>query len=162
MSVLRVRFLTPMDSGSGRQGMTPVGFPHSEILGSKFVSNSPRLIAADHVLHRLLAPRHSPFALTKLDQNRLDEVAEATSSNPRAFRALSDTPFARRRSDVSVIGACMKPSISCPNSASLANKESIRFSEIRHAVSWTRPTLLFRSPRFAPFGASGRSQIART
>ena len=57
--------------------MTPVGFPHSEIPGSKLVSSSPRLIAADHVLHRLLAPRHLPFALTKLDQNRLNTDAEA-------------------------------------------------------------------------------------
>jgi hypothetical protein len=29
------------------------GFPHSEITGSKFVRNSPELIAAYHVLHRL-------------------------------------------------------------------------------------------------------------
>src|SRR4051794_41885832 len=31
------------------------GFPHSEILGSKLVRSSPRLIAAYHVLHRLSA-----------------------------------------------------------------------------------------------------------
>ena len=39
------------------------GFPHSEILGSKPVSGSPRLIAAVHVLHRLPSPRHPPCAL---------------------------------------------------------------------------------------------------
>ena len=43
------------------------GFPHSEILGSKLVRSSPRLIAAYHVLHRLSAPRHPPDALTTLD-----------------------------------------------------------------------------------------------
>ena len=42
------------------------GFPHSEILGSKFMCNSPRLIAACHVLLRLLMPRHSPCALISL------------------------------------------------------------------------------------------------
>lgn len=42
------------------------GFPHSEILGSKPVCGSPRLIAACHVLHRQLAPRHSPHALSSL------------------------------------------------------------------------------------------------
>ncbi|CAN0579294.1 unnamed protein product, partial [Laminaria digitata] len=42
------------------------GFPHSEILGSKLVRNSPRLIAAYHVLHRLLPPRHPPDALKTL------------------------------------------------------------------------------------------------
>src|ERR671913_756444 len=47
--------------------MVEGGFPHSEILGSKLVRSSPRLIAAYHVLHRLSAPRHPPDALTTLD-----------------------------------------------------------------------------------------------
>src|SRR5438876_2989054 len=46
--------------------MTPVGFPHSDIPGSKPVCGSPKLIAAYHVLHRLLAPRHPPYALSSL------------------------------------------------------------------------------------------------
>src|SRR3954464_15321462 len=45
------------------------GFPHSEILGSKLVRSSPRLIAAYHVLHRLSAPRHPPNALVTLDHS---------------------------------------------------------------------------------------------
>ena len=47
-------------------GMSQSGFPHSEIPGSKPACGSPRLIAACHVLHRLLAPRHSPYALSSL------------------------------------------------------------------------------------------------
>ena len=43
------------------------GLPHSEISGSTFARNSPELIAACYVLHRLLAPRHPPNALTALD-----------------------------------------------------------------------------------------------
>jgi hypothetical protein len=39
------------------------GFPHSEIPGSTVARTSPGLIAACHVLHRLLAPRHPPDAL---------------------------------------------------------------------------------------------------
>ena len=42
------------------------GFPHSEISGSKPICGSPKLIAACHVLHRLLMPRHSPCALISL------------------------------------------------------------------------------------------------
>ena len=42
------------------------GFPHSEISGSKPMCGSPKLIAACHVLHRLLMPRHSPCALISL------------------------------------------------------------------------------------------------
>ena len=41
-------------------------FPHSEISGSKAVCASPKLIAAYHVFHRLLVPRHSPCALSCL------------------------------------------------------------------------------------------------
>ena len=39
------------------------GFSHSEISGSKPIHSSPELIAVYYVLHRLLAPRHSPNAL---------------------------------------------------------------------------------------------------
>ncbi len=42
------------------------GFPHSDIPGSKPAYGSPRLIAACHVLRRLLAPRHPPHALSSL------------------------------------------------------------------------------------------------
>ncbi len=51
---------------AGYSGITQSGFPHSEIPGSKPACGSPRLIAACHVLHRLLAPRHSPYALSSL------------------------------------------------------------------------------------------------
>jgi hypothetical protein len=47
-------------------GITRRGFPHSEIPGSKLICSSPRLIAAYRVLHRLPAPRHSPYALSSL------------------------------------------------------------------------------------------------
>src|SRR5688572_25299757 len=46
--------------------MKRVGLPHSEIPGSKVVCTSPRLIAACHVLRRLLEPRHPPCALCSL------------------------------------------------------------------------------------------------
>ena len=48
-------------------GSSPWGFPHSEICGSKLICSSPQLIAACHVLHRLLMPRHSPYALVRLN-----------------------------------------------------------------------------------------------
>ena len=42
------------------------GFPHSEISGSMLICSSPKLIAACHVFHRLLMPRHSPCTLYSL------------------------------------------------------------------------------------------------
>ena len=47
-------------------GITRRGFPHSDTPGSKLVCSSPRLIAAYHVLRRLLVPRHPPCALSSL------------------------------------------------------------------------------------------------
>ena len=44
----------------------PCEFPHSEIFGSQAMCAYPKLIAAYHVLHRLLMPRHSPCALCSL------------------------------------------------------------------------------------------------
>jgi hypothetical protein len=49
---------------AGSCGLIRTAFPHSEISGSKVVCTSPELIAADHVLHRLSAPRHPPLTLT--------------------------------------------------------------------------------------------------
>ena len=43
-----------------------IGFPHSDIHGSKLVVSLPWLFADYYVLHRLLLPRHSPYALTNL------------------------------------------------------------------------------------------------
>ena len=51
------------------------GFPHSEIRGSTIARISPQLIAACHVLHRLLAPRHPPNALIALIMNHTNPHA---------------------------------------------------------------------------------------
>ena len=54
---------------SSLSGDLTVGFPHSEILGSKLIRSSPRLIAAYYVLHRLHTPRHPLDALKTLDRS---------------------------------------------------------------------------------------------
>ncbi len=62
-------------------GVHPAGFPHSEIPGSKPACGSPRLIAACHVLHRLLAPRHPPYALSSLIIKLTQYVVSQGASN---------------------------------------------------------------------------------
>ena len=42
------------------------GFPHSDISGSLDICSSPKLFAAYHVFHRLLVPRHPPYALISI------------------------------------------------------------------------------------------------
>ena len=58
-------------------GFTRARLPHSEIFGSKRVCRSPKLIAAYHVLHRQLMPRHSPCALSNLTKAHLAALLPA-------------------------------------------------------------------------------------
>ena len=67
------------------------GFPHSEISGSTVICTSPKLIAAYHVLFRLLMPRHSPcalFSLTYFPVPRKGLALVLMSSNYAGFRVL--------------------------------------------------------------------------
>ena len=54
------------------------GLPHSEIPGSMDICSFPWLIAAYHVLRRLLMPRHSPCALYSLT-NRKRSISRSFS-----------------------------------------------------------------------------------
>ena len=58
-----------------------IGLPHSEICGSIRICQSPQLIAAYHVLHRLPEPRHPPCALNHfLFADRIcDDIAQRLS-----------------------------------------------------------------------------------
>jgi hypothetical protein len=69
----------------GYGGMTRRGLPHSEIPGSKLVCSSPRLFAAYCVLHRLLAPRHSPCALSSLTIGIETDALCPAMNRPRQF-----------------------------------------------------------------------------
>src|SRR5438093_1163712 len=66
----------PMDSDASDQ-IALAGFPHSEISGSPFASNSPELFAGNRVLLRPLAPRHPPCALGSLTYPSTQLIAEA-------------------------------------------------------------------------------------
>ncbi len=82
------------------------GLPHSEIHGSKSVRNSPWLIAAYDVLHRLSAPRHPPNALTTLDRShcRYPPARQRTDrlKRPAFFEVMPD----RRRLNTANLATC--------------------------------------------------------
>jgi hypothetical protein len=59
--------------------ITGTGLPHSEICGYLVISTYPQLIAGSHVLHRLLVPRHPPYALSNLTENFYSQIVCALS-----------------------------------------------------------------------------------
>ena len=69
------------------------GFPHSEISGSLDICSSPKLIAAYHVFHRLLVPRHPPCALSCLASS--DTIA--LISDGLLFLGFSTCPLLSQR-----------------------------------------------------------------
>src|SRR5947207_15683847 len=73
----------------------PRGFPHSEIPGSMPACGSPRLIAACHVLHRLLLPRHPPCALSSLTIKFTRHTAASLPSNLPSLSSLPRHRFSK-------------------------------------------------------------------
>src|SRR3954453_3241299 len=55
-----------MNSGCGNTLSKVLGFPIRKSPDQSLVADSPRHIAGSHVLHRLLMPRHPPYALKNL------------------------------------------------------------------------------------------------
>ncbi len=66
VSVPQLASSCPMDSGRGTRALPRVSFLIRRSPDHRSVSTSPGLIAAAHVLRRLLAPRHPPCALSLL------------------------------------------------------------------------------------------------
>eukprot|EP00829_Urostomides_striatus_P009995 TRINITY_DN2261_c0_g1_i7.p2 TRINITY_DN2261_c0_g1~~TRINITY_DN2261_c0_g1_i7.p2 ORF type:complete len:136 (-),score=4.37 TRINITY_DN2261_c0_g1_i7:12-419(-) len=63
--------------------ITRDGFAHSDTPGSMTITVSPRLFAGHRVLHRLLVPRHPPYALRILPPHVLCVCLLYTSPSPR-------------------------------------------------------------------------------
>lgn len=75
------------------QDLLAEGFPHSDIRGSTIARISPRLFAACHVLHRLLAPRHPPNALLSLHIHTTAR-AQGQNTTPRYYLSRAAAPAA--------------------------------------------------------------------
>jgi hypothetical protein len=79
--------------------MSLEGLPHSGIFGSKPVCGSPKLFAAYHALHRLLAPRHSPYALSSLTIRTLDTEARRLRTPGSRLQAMTGPELRNPRSE---------------------------------------------------------------
>ena len=113
---------------SGRySGMSQSGFPHSEIPGSKPACGSPRLIAACHVLHRLLAPRHSPYALSSLTKCSLHLTLFCPTRRPDDLRICG-----QKTTDCRIF-SCQKTFPSCLR---ISAKTLVENTGIEPVTSW--------------------------
>ena len=65
--------LKPMYSATDVSSLHETGFPIQKSPDQSLFSSSPKLIAAYHVFHRLLTPRHPPFALNSLATKHLTQ-----------------------------------------------------------------------------------------
>src|SRR5438270_628875 len=83
------------DSGRGTRALPRVGFPIRTSRDQRLVSTSSGLIAAAHVLHRLLAPRHPPCALVLLIRKNTHDAAMEFSRCTRAHPPREEPPEGR-------------------------------------------------------------------
>ncbi len=70
-------------SARGDRALPLPGFPIRKSADQSLVDGSPRLIAATHVLHRHLAPRHPPLALHSLEIFKMLVLAMQFSRSAR-------------------------------------------------------------------------------
>jgi hypothetical protein len=129
--------------------MTRRGFPHSDIPGSKLVCSSPRLFAAYRVLHRLLAPRHSPCALSSLTIG----IQELTIGRFFALKRTRQSLFLNPHLEHTAVFVDRKN----------YRLQDIQLSKIIRGASLRRTPQLVRSrgPLWTPLRSRGRLAFAR-
>src|ERR1700722_15753361 len=77
---------TPMYSAAGDTTSLVPGFPIRTSSDQRSVDSSPRHIAASHVLHRLLMPRHPPCALKHLQHKKTTRTKPADKNQQILLR----------------------------------------------------------------------------
>src|ERR1700754_4173146 len=73
------------------------GYPIRTPWDHSSVDSSPRPIAASHVLHRLLVPRHPPFALDNLTTKMLASTVQFSTNKQPTTLDPTPQPDAQRR-----------------------------------------------------------------
>src|SRR5437763_16804913 len=135
-----------MCSGMGDTTQLVPGFPIRTPWDHSLVDSSPRPIAASHVLHRLLVPRHPPFALSNLTTKMLASTIQ--------FSTNTQTPHTRHHQHPKTLGAGLIAAWACHLKE--PPPEVVVFSEPQQGAA-TQPTN--RTPRSPPEpgGTRGRS-----
>jgi hypothetical protein len=120
----------------GYSGITQSGFPHSEIPGSKPACGSPRLIAACHVLHRLLAPRHSPYALSSLTKFFISTALRVCGQRTTDCRVFSCQRVRRTRQRRNARGSKLVKSSAPDRARGAVERTLVENTGIEPVTSW--------------------------
>ena len=158
-----------MCSAGGDTTQLVPGYPIRTPWDHSSVDSSPRPIAASHVLHRLLVPRHPPSALSNLTTKMLASTVQFSTNNhphppdttrPRTPQTTSRTPdqFCEQRMDD-------HPEQTTPDHgvASTTGGVGLVPSGPNRVSAWTPPPAApdrfhtpTRSPRSGSYSASSR------
>ena len=88
----------PIHSGAGNPTSLGLGYPIRTSSDHSSVDNSPRHIAASHVLHRPLVPRHPPCALSNLATKMLASTIQFSNNNQqKTHNVFPQDPTARQQ-----------------------------------------------------------------
>ena len=105
------------------------GLPHSEIFGSTLARSSPKLIAAGHVLHRRLMPRHPPYALIRLTVHLL---LRCTIQRFRSITEITTSLFA------SLSLSCQRTACSVGTRGRALSRKPFTVSHQKSHLKWWR------------------------
>jgi hypothetical protein len=123
-----------MDSALGTGALPPVGFPIRKSPDQRSFSSSPRLIAAIHVLHRLLVPRHPPCALVLL--NRSPFISREHQLPLCSFQG-TRAPTAHTRRDANrPVGPWAGLARRTTSSHAVRRRRSLKAQQHGHLSSW--------------------------
>src|SRR6267154_6396617 len=113
--------LHPMHSDTGNTTSLVPGFPIRTSSDPRSVDSSPRHIAASHVLHRLLMPRHPPCALKHLQTQKNTQqktLQKNTAILLRCSQPLSNTQTPHPTTKTGGLHSNNPSVVSGPNSVS--------------------------------------------
>ena len=125
------------------------GFPIRKSPGQRSLSTSPKLIAASHVLHRLLAPRHPPYALNSLVTSSWVSYLVVTHVNSTCTRhcTLSNSLCSYQRSKRFIESLLPMQSVNSKNDGPSSSRTAWESSESVELIGIEPTTSGLQSPR---------------
>jgi hypothetical protein len=150
-----------MCSGGDTRALPRVGSPIRKSADQRLFSTSPRLIAAVHVLHRLLTPRHPPRALRILtiEHTYCRYAVFKVRTLSRANAGFSRPAVRPRTPEIALVGRSLRAEQHAISHRDPARHEPLELTEVvpRGGGRRTRSSTLFLG--LAPHDESGTGEL---